>query len=301
MRLDACFSSFLRQKQIENRTEKTIEDYKAFIAPFVRFIGADFEVSTLPLEKVEDYILSLYNRKLADASVSCYIRHVKAFLSFIEKKYSLPFSASEIKVPKYYRDEPYLFTPDDIQLIFSSIDLKEEWITVRNRAVIALMLDSGLRQSEVCSLEWEWVDFAQNQIKVKGKGRKYRHVPLGHVSAQFLTKYAVLCPFSGTPYVFSERRGGQLQNSTVKKFVYRLSKRLPFPFYSHLCRHNFATNWCLNQYEQNGKIDIFGLKAILGHTDIKTTERYLHYAQSQLAVRTSLSHLDKVLLSDLTA
>lgn len=301
MRLNDAFSAFLRQKCLENKTEKTIDDYSSFVAPFIRFAGPDLDSSLLTLERVEEYILTLHERPLAPATMACYIRHIKAFISFLAKKRNLTFSPSEIKVPKYNPDEFYIFSKEEIRLIFSSVDLKEAWIAARNRAILALMLDSGLRQGEVCSLKWEWVDFEKGQMKVYGKGRKYRHVPLGQLSSRYLKEYAALCPFQGTPYVFSQRLGGQIDNNTVKKFVSKMKKKLPFPFYSHLLRHNFATNWCLNQYHQYGTMDVYALKAVMGHEDIKTTQRYLHYAESLLAVQHSISHLDGLFPSGISA
>ena len=294
MRLNDAFNAFLRQKQLQNCTDKTIKNYKNVLTPFLAFFVTNCDVTALTLEVVEDYILIFRSRRLAPATIASYIRHIKAFLFFLQKKYGLSFSPSEIKVPKAPTGAYYIYNSEEIALIFQRAVLSEKWLTVRNQAVITLMLDSGLRQGEVCGLLWEWVDFEKKRIKVYGKGRKERIVPLGRMSAHFLQEYRRLCPFLDTTYVFSERRGGQLTNNTVKQFIQKLKKKLPFPFYSHLLRHNFATNWCLDQYEIKGQIDIYALKAILGHEDIKTTSRYLHYAESLLAVQHSISHLDRV-------
>lgn len=294
MRINDAFSSFIRQKRLQNCTEKTISNYIGIVSKFSAIFSTDCDISALTLEQVEDYLLILHARGLSPATIGCYTRHIKAFLAYAEKKYGLAFSASEIKVPKSKPGTYYIYGTEEIALIFEKAALSEPWITARNYAVIALMLDSGLRQSEVCGLLWDWVDFDKCQMKVYGKGRKERIVPLGQMSARLLKEYRALCPFDGTAYVFSERRGGQLTNNTVKLFVQKLKRRLPFPFYSHLLRHNFATNWCLDQYEAKGHIDIYALKAILGHEDIKTTSRYLHYAEALLATRHSISHLDKV-------
>ena len=78
--------------------------------------------------------------------------------------------------------------------------------------------------------------------------------------------------------------------------ISKISKKLPFEFSSHKLRHNFGTNYCLDQYDKYGQIDIYKLMVIMGHEDIKTTRKYLHIANSIIVARSNISHLDKILL-----
>lgn len=73
-----------------------------------------------------------------------------------------------------------------------------------------------------------------------------------------------------------------------------MKKILPFEFSSHKLRHNFATNYLLNQYEMFGQMDIYQLMVVMGHEDISTTRRYLHQANNILSAKTYISHLDKL-------
>lgn len=77
-------------------------------------------------------------------------------------------------------------------------------------------------------------------------------------------------------------------------FVNSLSNKLPFDLSAHKLRHNFATNYILDQYKEKGKVDIYQLKALMGHSDIETTERYLHIANEIIASNNSISHLDNI-------
>ena len=96
-------------------------------------------------------------------------------------------------------------------------------------------------------------------------------------------------------YFFLERdRNSPITDNAVKLLVNRMAKKLPFEFSAHKLRHNFATNYCLDQYEANGQIDIYRLKVLLGHSELKTTEMYLHIANEIIASQTHISHLDKV-------
>lgn len=81
----------------------------------------------------------------------------------------------------------------------------------------------------------------------------------------------------------------------VKHLISKVAKQLPFDFSSHKLRHNFATNYCIDQYEKYGRIDIFQLMSIMGHENIATTQKYLHYAMDIIAARADVSHINKLI------
>ena len=85
-----------------------------------------------------------------------------------------------------------------------------------------------------------------------------------------------------------------MTNNAVKIFVNKLSKEVGFELSSHKLRHNFATNYCIDQYEEVGQVDIYRLMILMGHEDIETTRRYLHHANEIIGARSCISHLDKV-------
>jgi len=159
------------------------------------------------------------------------------------------------------------------------------------------MYDSGLRQSEVCTLRKSRISFTDNRMIVHGKGDKERTVPLGKLTQRFMREYLALCPYD-LDYVFVSRHGSALTCNAVKLFISKLARRLPFELSSHKLRHNFATNYCLDQYEKYGQIDIYRLMYLMGHEDIETTKRYLHFAYEIIASRGCISHLDGILGTD---
>ena len=82
----------------------------------------------------------------------------------------------------------------------------------------------------------------------------------------------------------------------IKFLMQKISNDLDFTFSSHKLRHNFATNYCLDEYEKRGVVDIYKLMVLLGHEDIKTTRRYLYLANQIIASNSNVSHLDKIFL-----
>ncbi|MBQ8803345.1 MAG: tyrosine-type recombinase/integrase [Tyzzerella sp.] len=296
MTLQLAFDNFIFSRQIQGLAEKSIDCYVSFIKPFVAHIGSDLNISALNRDLVNGYINTLLKRTLSRATVSTYIRHIKIFLKWIEEEYEICVQADKIKVPKTPKKVLHIYTDDEIVQIFNMVHAEEEWLRVRNCCIIALMLDSGLRQNEVCTLLRAEINFQSCTMKICGKGNKERVVPFGKITKHYMTLYNNLCPYQ-SEYFLVARHGDSLTTNAVKLFMRKIAIQLPFPFSSHKLRHNFATNYCINQYEQHGKVDIYALMLLMGHEDVETTQRYLHFAQQIIATKTSISHLDKVLIS----
>ena len=206
----------------------------------------------------------------------------------------LSFSPYDIKIPKSPKTNPLIYSDAEIKQIFASISSPVRWLYLRNYSFIALMLDSGLRQGEVAALLVNDVSFDDSRILVHGKGGKDRFVPLGAFSSRVLRLYMDACPYPLEDFMFLEHDGSPLSKNAIRLTVRRLAKKLPFPLSSHKLRHNFATNYCLDKIEQDGQVDAFTLKMLMGHSEISTTERYIHCAMELLAVKSTISHIDRL-------
>lgn len=294
MTLQQAFDDFILSRRLADLSPKTISDYQQFILPFLRSVGVNTAVDDIQQGNINDYIKSLLNRSLSKATRSTYIRHLKIFLKWVQQEYNVNYDCKRIKVPKNPKKQVRIYSDDELLQIFSCIHAESDWMTARNKCIIALMYDSGLRQSEVCHLKRSCVYFSEKRMVVYGKGSKERIVPLGALTARFMKDYFALCPYSADT-VFVNRRGAPLTCNAVKLLVGKISDKLDFEFSSHKLRHNFATNYCIDQYEENGQIDIYRLMVIMGHEDVETTRRYLHHANEIIGTKNSISHLDKVI------
>lgn len=295
MTVSDAFEKFMLSKKLAGLSENTIVDYKAHLRGFLSYAGNDCAVQDITEDLVQGYIFSLYGRALKKASVNTYIRNLRIFLTYVDKISALSFSPASIKIPRTPKKQLRIYSDDEIRQIFDNIRHSIKWIQFRNCTIIALMLDSGLRQSEVSSLRRKDVSFSPPRLLVHGKGDKERFVPLGNVSAHFLQQYWASCPFPPGDYVFLSDSGEKLTKNAIRLFVTRLAKRLPFELSSHKLRHNFATNYCLDKLNAGEQVDAFTLKTLMGHADISTTERYIHCAVELMAVKSIMSHLDRIL------
>lgn len=293
MTLENAFDNFIFQKNLQGCSEKTLLCYRQVIHPLIDYIGSGSSLDTFTRDSYNQYIAVLTSRNYSRATLSSYIRQIKVFIRWLEDEYNIDLSSSKIRVPRAHRKVVHIYSDQEIKLIFNSVEAENEWLSLRNCAMISLMLDSGLRQNEVSTLQSEDIYWQRGTLKVLGKGNKERVVPFGNLSRSFMTRYRELCPFT-RHYFFVSRRGDAVSNDSVKHFMHKLSKKLPFAFSSHRLRHNFATNYCLDQYERFGQVDLYRLMILMGHEDVETTRIYLHHANQIIASVTTISHLDKV-------
>ena len=140
----------------------------------------------------------------------------------------------------------------------------------------------------------------RTEVPQRAKGQtdmleeKDRLVPLSYISSLFLDDYLSQCPYSNTAYVFVDRLGRPLSGNAVRVFVNRLQKKLPFDLSSHKLRHNFATNYCVDNLRKNGNSCVYDLSILMGHESMETTKKYEHFAHEILAAENNHSHLDQV-------
>lgn len=294
MTLQSALNKFILSRKLSGLSEKTIKDYQDFIGQFIKYIGPETEIDNLRQEDIDLYIGYQIDRDISRTTRATYIRNMKIFIRWLCEEYSVNIKYTSIKVPKSTKKNIRLYSNNEIQILFESAVATEEWISARNKAIIAFMLDSGLRQGEICTLRSEWVVTENHIMTVHGKGDKERIVPLGKLSISLYEQYRKLSPYKDVEYAFVLKSGQKMSCNAVKLMISKIAKKVPFELSSHKLRHNFATNYCLDMYKEYGRIDIYRLMIIMGHEDIETTRRYLHIANEIIASTECMSHIDKV-------
>lgn len=292
MTVQQLYDEFIFTKRVSGINQNSIRTYQATVGFLVRHIGPETPLEGITYETATGYVLEIYKRPISRSTMSSYVRDTRIFLRWVHTEYGLPFDPARIKVPKSPKKIVHIYSDDEIRQIFSLIRTSEPWITARNRALVALMLDSGLRQCEACGLLHGDIDRSRMVMKVTGKGAKDRMVPLGRFALSQVDAYLELCPWPASGPVFLDRRRNPLSGNAVRLFVNRLEKQLPFRLSSHRLRHNFATNYCIDHVRQTGKSDVYDLSILMGHESIETTKKYEHFAHEIIAAENSISHLD---------
>lgn len=290
MTLKQAFQAFLIEQQIRGNSSKTVEYYSNCITPFVFFLPADKLVYSLTLEDLRSYALCLQKRNISSNSVKTYIKGIKAFVSWLytEEYISVNLSQS-FHLPKAQRKIIDVLTESEISALFSYFDVKS-FLGLRDYCICALMLDSGLRKSEVISLSLSDVHIAEGYLIVNGKGNKQRIVPLGFRTQKYLLRYTAMRPSVKYSALFLTKNLTPITPSVLDRLFKKLKKDLLTPrIRAHLLRHTFATN-----YLENGG-NIYSLQLILGHTTLEMVKRYVHLTQGKTLVNfTNYSPLDNI-------
>jgi integrase/recombinase XerC len=292
MTVKDAFDNFMLYKFASGLSQNSLDAYRWQCLPLLRYFD-NCELQSITQADIYKFLQNVLSTELSQSTKSSYIRSSRIFLRWCAYEYEVNYQYEKIRVPKMPKKEIRLYSREDILLIFDTVQGTPEWVRLRNMALVALFLDSGIRRAEACTLRREDVDFAEHRIIVTGKGNKQRYAPFGNWTADCLRDYMAVCPYD-SELIFVGIHGGALSLNAVSQMFHDLQSRLPFKLSPHKCRHNFATNHCLDNYEDEKPVDPLLLQALMGHEDINTTRRYLHQANELIAVKKHTSHLDKV-------
>ncbi len=290
------FDLFLVEQQFRNNSDVTINWYTVQLNDFFSWLGSDSS-EDLTLQNFKSYAVYLRSFvkrngcKLSSSSINTAMRAVKCFYNFcIENNYLEDFSR-QLRLPKVHKKEQLILDDYEIRIIFESFKHYNNAIELRNHCFIALMLDSGLRRGEISRINVGDVDFRNHTLLVRGKGSKQRIVPLGDVTCSLMSNYISRCLHrSADKPFFLDRSGCRCSDNLVKLVCHRLKQSTGIErMHPHLLRHTFATYYLVD----GG--DLETLRLILGHSNIQTTQSYLHLAFNvRLQHQKHFSHIDKL-------
>jgi len=208
------------------------------------------------------------------STVSRKISAIRGFFAFLAANGKIRRDpAAALVAPKIEKRLPVFLPIDDTERLLNGVSRGDAWAE-RDRAILETLYSSGLRVSELVGLDWTDVDFENECVRVFGKGRKERIVPIGEIALDALRAYRSQLVDEGieTAAVFVNRRGGRLTTRSVARFVkyYVLRSGTPIAASPHALRHTFATH-LLNQ-----GADLRAIQELLGHSSLSTTQRYTH-------------------------
>lgn len=289
LKFKQVYEMFIREQRIRRNSSATIEYYRISLDKFADFAG-DIETEDLTIELYKAYTLHLLDdTNLKSTSVHTYLRAVKAFYNWLINEELIPDCSRKLKLVKQDRKVIVPLSDDEIKKLLDCFC--SDVLDLRNKCIVVLMLDSGLRLGEVVRLRLD--DVYDNFVVVNGKGSKQRVVPLGQTCRALLSEYIEnfrLGASSSARLFISKYEEKPLTANAVHCFFEDLKVRTGISrLYPHLLRHTFATLYIID----GG--DLETLRCILGHSTISITQIYLHLASNyKLAYRNHRSHLDNI-------
>ena len=275
------FREFITFIQVEKGLSKlTLESYSRDLARLNSWATKNGKnVVDLNRGDLRKWIASLSRDGLAPTSVARAVSAVRGFYKFLMLDGHIKFHpAEDLDTPQRFNYLPKFLTEDEINLLFSAPDVSTEE-GIRDRAILELMYATGLRVSELVNLRQQSIDLMSGLVVCYGKGGKERRVPLGKSSIHWLQQYLAVKAGYGkpaSPYVFLYR-GKQFTRQLAWSMIKGRAEQVGIKNVSpHTLRHSFATHLL-----QHGA-DSRSVQALLGHSDISTTQIYTHITDGHL-------------------
>lgn len=279
--LTTYFNAFLLSCRVDGLSPATLKNYHYQVGAFVRFcsrLGARAP-NPVTTQDIRLFLLKLRETN-RPVSVSDYYKTIKRFFNWLVDEGLIEKSPMQnIKPP---RREERLVRPFSQQDIDNLLQLcsGNRFVDYRNKAIILMFLDTGLRLSELTNIQLGDIDFDRETIKVMGKGAKERVVRIGRTTQKALLRYLLMRQDNHACLWVTERRKPLSVNGVqiaIKKLCYRAeitdAKKGP-----HTFRHTFGTQALRNH------ADIREVQSLLGHSTLKTTLTYVQTVKSEDAV-----------------
>lgn len=283
---------YIEHLEVEGgRAARTAENYAQYLNRFIEFDG-DITVDKITSEYIRKYRLWLNRYKnnngdeLSTLTQSYHLIALRGFLKYLSKRDIASLSPDKIELPKTSRKQVTFLHYDEVQRLLDQIDLNTE-TGLRDRAIIELLFSSGLRVSELVNLNKDHINTKRREFMVRGKGQKDRPVFISQNAADRVNNYLDSRTDSLVPLFISYSNNvspstsGDFRRLTARSIERMVAKYARLAGITkhvspHTMRHSFATDLLING------ADLRSVQAMLGHSNISTTQIYTHVTDERL-------------------
>lgn len=285
-----AFVAFLAKER--NDSPHTVKAYARDVADFAAFCGGYYggawRWGGVDRLAIRGWLGAMRQRGLAQRSAARALSALRTFYRFLNVSQGVDVNpAQATRTPKLERTLPTYLDRAEIDLLFAEAERRAEvggFREARDLAMLELFYSTGIRLSELAGLNDPDVDLVSDQVKVRGKGKKERLVPVGGHAGRALRQYyrqRDTLGVSGTAdrrAVFVSRRGRRLTPRAVQLAIKRLFGSLPRgrDLHVHSLRHSFATHLL------DAGADLRAVQELLGHASLGTTQVYTHTSVERL-------------------
>jgi len=232
---------------------------------------------------VQRYVDSLYQAGMASRSIARHIATLRNFYAHLIEKGVLDADpTAHLQAPRQWQSLPKYLNKKQIDDLLAACDGSRPQ-GLRDRAMLEFLYATGLRVSELCNVRISELEMNMGVVRVIGKGKKHRIVPVGKSALAAVERYLGngrpgLLKGRASPYLFVTNRGGAMTRQGFWMLLGAHGKKAGI-FHNltpHVLRHTFATHLL------EGGADLRSLQSMLGHADISTTQIYTHVVRSRL-------------------
>lgn len=284
---------FLEYLEIEKgKSLKTVENYDRYLNKFWEHAKIKSE-NDINDNNVRNFRMWLNRQKTKNGSElkkktqNYYLIALRMFLKFLAKRGIKAFQAERIELAKVPERELDLISSDELTRLLKAAE-GNELRKLRDRAILELLFSTGLRVSELCSLDIDHIDFKKDEFSIRGKGDKVRLVFMSDNAKKYLKEYlnkrgdiseAMFIRIQGkSKKPKKDSKNLRLTSRSVQRIIkqYAIKAGITKKFTPHTLRHLFATDLL-----ENGA-DIRSVQVMLGHRNITTTQVYTHVSDRYL-------------------
>jgi len=271
MQLSEAIARYLKQlSEVRLASEHTISNYGRDLARFIEYCG-DMPVQDVSREHVQDWMVAAFSQGLSATTLARRLSALRGLLDVsMQAGWCERNVAAGIRPPKQPKRLPRTLPPEQTSRMMQATEAASE---ARDLAIFGVMYGCGLRVSEAVGLNLQDVCLEGQELRVFGKGKKERVVPIPEGVIRLLQGY--LERRNGSPSesaLFLNQRGGRLTARSVQRMVKKraLETGADISVTPHRLRHSFATHLLA------GGVDLRAIQELLGHSSLGTTERYTH-------------------------
>lgn len=285
-------TDFLEYLEIEqNRSQKTIQNYDHYLTRLIDFAG-EIKIIDIDGEMIRKWRLWL-NRlgtntsdELGKSTQNYHLIALRSFLKYCARRDIPALTADKIELSRTKRKQVTFLTEEELARVFEEPDVTT-LAGLRDRAILELLFSSGLRVSELTGLNRDHINLKRREFMVRGKGEKDRPIFISEDAANWVTQYIdkrqdtakpLFVRYSGSKKVDLSGNFHRLTPRSVQRLVarYALLAGITKHVSPHTMRHSFATDLLMNG------ADLRSVQAMLGHSNIATTQIYTHVTDPHL-------------------
>ncbi len=295
--MEDAIKAFLMHLQVErNASHETIRNYRSDLHQLGRFLQrtkqktVSIPFETVTVDDIRAYLCSLDQQGEKSSSLARKLACVRSFFRFLVREWQLPSNPTEtLRSPKLPKPLPQVLTKDDAAALME-FPTGQSPLSLRDRALLETMYSTGARVSEVIGINLDDLNERDGLVRLRGKGRKERIVPIGDMALHAIREYrkslgsAARSGQLSAP-MFLNHRGARITTRSVTRMVSRYSSRLASGAVSpHALRHSYATHLL------DEGADLRSIQELLGHASLSTTQKYTHLAMDQLLAAYDSAH-----------
>ena len=269
---------FIAALRREDASQHTIRNYQSDLLQLCEyFSGTTVSVELIDGLAIREWMASLYDAGLGSASIRRKLAAVRSWLKYLQAQGVVAANvAKAARTPKTPRLLPAVMTAEETNAVLDGAPAKgvERAYPERDIAILEMLYGSGVRVSELVGLQISDIEWSEGWVRVRGKGKKERQVPVTAKALDSLRAWlAVRETKPGEESVFVNHRGGRLSDAYVRKIVKSYAGEAAHP---HGFRHAYATHLL------SSGADLRSIQELLGHARLSTTQKYTQVALEDL-------------------